>query len=244
VPTYRLDLAYDGSDFRGFARQRVVRTVQGELEAALERIFGEPVDTVCAGRTDAGVHARGQVVSFKSPTPVDTERVTRALRSMLAPEVVALTTSLVADGFSARFSAVWREYRYRVLNAPVADPLRRHTTWQVADPLEIGAMQRAAAEIVGEHDFSSFCRSAPDRSNMRRVLEADWYLDGDLTTFRIRASAFCHQMVRSLVGHFVDVGRGRAEPEDMGDVLARRDRSAARPMAPARGLILWEVGYP
>jgi len=243
MPTFRLDLGYDGSAFRGYARQQSVRTVQGELESALNRVLGHPVETSCAGRTDAGVHARGQVAAFTDDADIDPARLARSLNGLVGPEIVVTAVSVVDAGFDARFSAAWRAYRYQVLNAPSPDPLRRHVTWHVSDPLDLDAMNRAAAGFVGEHDFASFCRRAEARSTVRRVLEASWVRADDLAVFSVRATAFCHQMVRSLVGFCVDAGRGRVSPDTVSAVLAAGDRSAARPIAPPHGLILWEVGY-
>lgn len=243
MPAYRLDLAYDGTEFRGFARQAAVRTVQGELESALGLVLRTEVELTCSGRTDAGVHARHQVVSFVTEAEVDPDRIARAVTSMLGPEVVVYRAAVVEPQFSARFTATWREYRYRVLNAPVPDPLRRHTTWHLADPLDPTPMNLAAGHLVGEHDFASFCRQTEGRSTVRTVLEAGWSEEGDLMVMTVRASSFCHQMVRSMVGLCVDAGRGRVDPDSVPAVLEARDRTANRPMAPARGLILWEVGF-
>lgn len=243
MPTYRLDLAYEGTGFHGFAAQEGLRTVQGELEAALERVFRQPVKVVAAGRTDKGVHARGQVVSFGAGGEVDPGRVERALSSLLGPEIAARSCAVVDDSFSARFSAKWRSYRYQVLNSRAPDPLVHRLTWHMEDRLDVVAMDRAAGHFVGTHDFSSFCRRAEGRGTERTVLSAAWSANGDLKLFDIRAVAFCHQMVRSITGFCVDAGRGRADPESVPAVLAARDRGAGRPMAPAAGLILWEVGY-
>jgi tRNA pseudouridine38-40 synthase len=243
VATYRLDLSYDGSGFRGMARQSGVRTVQGELERVLNQVIGEPILTVVAGRTDAGVHARLQVVSFSTDLPVDGAALARSINRMLGGEVVAGFVGRVADGFSARFSAVSRTYHYQVLEAPVPDPLRRHLVWHVGASLELESMNRAAAGFVGIHDFAAFCRQAEGRSTERQVLSAGWDRQDDLVVFEITATAFCHQMVRSLVGFCVDAGRGRVSPEAVGRILAGRDRNAGRPMAPAAGLILWDVAY-
>lgn len=243
MTTYRLDIAYNGAGYRGFARQADAITVQGEVESVLERIAGHPVTTVGAGRTDAGVHARGQVMSFTDAAELDPAVVKRAVTGLLAPGIVATGCSIVPDGFDARFSALWRSYRYRVLNTPDPDPLLHSTTWHVSDPLDLTVMNQAATGLIGEHDFASFCRRADGRTTVRTLLEAQWTCQGDLVELAIRATAFCHQMVRSIVGFCVDVGRGRAGADSVGEVLAARDRSAARPIAPPQGLILWEVGY-
>ena len=243
MPTYRVDVSYDGSNFHGFAKNRDVRTVQEELEVALARIFGETIEIVCAGRTDAGVHARHQVISFPADASIDTQRIRKSVTTMLGPEIVATDAMVVPDDFSARFSATARAYRYRVLATPTPDPLRRLTTWHVPHDLDVAAMNRAAAGFVGEHDFASFCRHAPNRSSVRRVLSAQWVPEGDLIEFRISASAFCQQMVRSLTGFCVAAGRGRVDAGSVPEVLARRDRNAAPEIAPPRGLVLWEVIY-
>lgn len=243
MPTYRVDVSYDGSGFHGFARQRSVRTVQGELEATLAQVLRTPVRLTAAGRTDAGVHARQQVVTFAVDREMDPRRIARAVTSILGPEIVATSAAVVDDGFDARFSATRRAYRYRVLNAPVPDPLRRHTVWHVSSPLDLERMNRAAAHVVGEHDFASFCRRAEGRTTTRTVFEASWSLEGDLTVFAIAARAFCHQMVRSITGFCVDAGRERVDPDTMPAVLEALDRGAARDIAPPTGLVLWEVTY-
>lgn len=242
---YRLDLAYDGSDFHGFARQPSVRTVQGELERALSVVLREAVTTTCAGRTDSGVHARRQVVSVSLSRPIDNEaRARRSINRLLPSDIAVQGLFPAAEGWSARFSARWRAYQYQVRTDPVPDPLRRRQVWHVGFPLDLDAMNQAAARLVGTHDFASFCRAAEGRSTVRMVEEALWIVEepGHLL-FQIRASAFCHQMVRSLVGWCVEVGRGRREASETSQVLAARSRQAAGPVAPPHGLILWEVGY-
>lgn len=243
MPTYRLDIAYDGGRFHGFARQADVATVQGEIEGVLERVVGRPVDTVGAGRTDAGVHARGQVISFGIDEDVDPERIRRAVTGLLGPGIVASACHRVEEDFDARFSASWRSYRYRVLNTPHPDPLLHTSTWHVSEPLDLEALNRAAEGFVGEHDFASFCRRAEGKTTVRTVLEAGWERHDEIVVCSIKALAFCHQMVRSIVGFCVDAGRGRVDPDSVGAVLAAQDRAAARPIAPPQGLILWEVGY-
>ena len=245
VFTYRLDLAYEGTDFRGFARQPQVRTVQGELERVLSVVLRENVLTTCAGRTDAGVHARRQVVSMTRSRRIDDEAaVVRSLNRLLPPDVTVNRLCRAGEGWSARFSAEWRAYRYHVRTDPVGDPLGRRLVWHLGVPLDIEAMNRAAAFLVGTHDFSSFCRAAEGRSSVREVREAQWRSEkaGHLT-FEVLASSFCQQMVRSMVGWCVEVGRGRREASETPGVLAARNRQAAGQVAPPQGLILWEVGY-
>jgi tRNA pseudouridine38-40 synthase len=243
MTTYRLDLSYDGSGYRGFARQDGQRTVQGELESALTTILGEAVTTVAAGRTDAGVHARQQVLSFDLAGEADVDSTLRRLNGLVGPEVVANRLEAAADGFSARFSAKWRRYRYFVDPTSSPDPLLRAWVWHWGRPLDVTAMEQAAADMVGEHDFTSFCRAASGRSSVRTVLEAGWTNEGRLLVFDVKAAAFCHQMVRSMVGFCVAAGTGKVDPDSLEEVLAARDRNAAPEIAPPHGLILWEVGY-
>ena len=243
MSVFRIDFGYDGNAFHGFARQSGQRTVQGVLEGCLERVLGGPVLTTGAGRTDAGVHARHQVVSFEWDGEIDATRLARSLNGMLGAEVVVDAVAETDHDFSARFSARWREYRYHVLNAPLPDPLSRHRCWHVADPLDLSKMNEASMRLVGEHDFASFCRAPDNGSTTRRVLSAAWNLEGTTAVFTIIANAFCHQMVRSIVGLMIDVGRGRRRAEDVERILEARDRSDGSNLAPPHGLILWEVGY-
>jgi tRNA pseudouridine38-40 synthase len=242
VPTYRLDIGYDGTGFHGYAAQRGVRTVQGVLEEALFRITGR-VETAVAGRTDAGVHARGQVVSFVHDQELDGNRTAHSLNNMLGEEIVVRGCRAVPDDFNARFSARSRTYHYQVLSSSLGDPLIRHMIWHVQDRLELVPMNAAAAHFVGEHDFASFCRKAQGRSTLRTVLGAAWESDDGNYMFEITATSFCHQMVRSLVAVCVDAGRGRLDPDTVPDIIAARDRNSARGVAPPGGLILWEVEY-
>ena len=243
VATFRIDLAYDGAGFHGYAVNPGVRTVQGVLLEALRKVVGTEPVTVVAGRTDSGVHARNNVVSFGGPDDLDTGRLQRSINSMLGPEVVALDVSVAAPGFDARRWAAWRAYRYRILDCPVADPSTRRNTWHVPGPLDESAMERAAGQFVGEHDFASFCRAAAARTTYRTVLEATWMREHDVLVFDVRATAFCHQMVRSMVAVCAEVGRGRLDAASVPAILAAKDRNAARGAAPAHGLTLWQVGY-
>lgn len=245
----RIDLAYDGAGFHGFARQPDVRTVQGILEGALARLAGEPVVTTGAGRTDAGVHADAQVVSWDVPAASrllsDLDRARAALDHLCGPEITVWGVRVAAPDFDARFSARARRYRYRLCDAPAMAPLSRHHTWHVGSPaLDVAAMHRGGQALVGEHDFSSFCRRAGDRSLVRRVDRvAVARPSPGLATVEVDGAAFCHQMVRSMVGHLVAVGRGRRRPEEVAAVLAARDRAAAAAVAPPHGLTLTGVDY-
>ena len=245
----RLDLAYDGSGFRGFAENRDVATVGGHLREALERVLRHPVQLTCAGRTDAGVHARSQVVTFDTTAHPDPVRLRDSLNGLLGPTVVVTSVRTVAADFDARFSARSRTYRYTVLNRDVPDPFLAATSWWVPEPLDRVALAEACPPLLGEHDFSSFCRRPRgDRevSLVRRVLSAGWSEapgDPGVLVFTISATAFCHQMVRSVVGLVVDVGRGHRTPADVVAALSARDRAAAGQLAPPRGLVLWDVGY-
>jgi tRNA pseudouridine38-40 synthase len=246
----RLTVAYDGRDFHGFAANPGVRTVMGDLAEAVATVVRRPVELTGAGRTDAGVHAWGQVVSGDLPAAVDLEDLVRRLNKLCAPGIAVRDAAWVDDGFDARFSATYRHYRYEVWNAPTPNPLLAGRAWFVPQPLARWAMTAACDPLIGEHDFTSFCRRPkvderePEPSLVRRVLAARWVeVDGGLLRFEIRATAFCHQMVRSIVGTLVDVGLRKASPGDVRGILVARDREAAGQIAPPHGLVLWEVGY-
>jgi tRNA pseudouridine38-40 synthase len=241
----KLVVAYDGTDFHGFAAQRDTRTVEGELVPALARVVGGEIDLACAGRTDAGVHAVGQVVSCPVPDGTDPDKVLRSVNRQLAPEIVAVAASLEPPGFDARRSAKWRAYRYTVLNRPVPDPFLARTSWWVPERLDRALLHLGADPFLGEHDFTSFCRKGPEGSTaVRRVLESCWHDDGDgVLSYEVVATAFCWQMVRSIVGTLVDVGTGKMTPGEVLGVLRARDRAAAGRVAPPEGLSLLAVGY-
>jgi tRNA pseudouridine38-40 synthase len=242
VTVVRLTLAYDGSGFRGWAAQRGQRTVQGELERALERVLGIRPRLSVAGRTDAGVHARGQVASFLAPVGgVDLARVRRAVNGMLGPEVVVREARLVAQGFDARFSATAREYRYRIDLGEVPDPFTARFVCHRPGELSVPAMRSAARGLVGEHDFAAFCRG--DGSAIRRLEHLSISRHGDRIEVAARANAFAHQMVRSIVGTLVAVGEGRIDAGAVPAILASGDRSRAGQLAPAHGLTLERVVY-
>jgi tRNA pseudouridine38-40 synthase len=241
----KLLLAYDGTEFRGWAAQPRVRTVEGELSKALQRILRQAPSLSVAGRTDAGVHAMGQVVSFASSNDVDLERVQRGLNGMLAPEVVVRAAVRAPDGFDARHSATARQYRYRIDAGSVPDPFTSRYVWHRSGELSLPSMRRAARLLVGEHDFASFGRipEPPATSTVRRLERLTVGLDGDVVTIAARANAFLQQMVRSLVGTLVAVGDGKIDPGSMPAILRARDRSRAGPVAPPHGLVLERVIY-
>jgi tRNA pseudouridine38-40 synthase len=242
----RLDVAYLGGGFHGFAVQPGVRTVGGAITVALERTLRHTVELTCAGRTDRGVHAWGQVVSFRARADADPARLQHSLNKALAPTIVVRAAALSAPGFDARRSATGRRYRYTIVNRAVPDPFLAATAWHVRPPLDVRLMRMACDPLYGEHDFSSFCRrpAHADGSLVRRVRAADWVDVGDgLLRFEMEASSFCQQMVRSLVGTMVDVGMGKRRAGDMAAILRARTRAAAGPPAPPHGLCLWEVTY-
>lgn len=247
--TVRMTVAYDGSGFRGFAENPGVDTVLGSLRRAVELIARQPIDLVGAGRTDAGVHAWGQVVSGSIPADIDLVDLQRRVNKLCGPHLAIREISLAPDGFHARFSATSRTYRYHIWNDPAPHPLLAGQSWHIGRPLRMWAMQAAGDPLIGEHDFSSFCRRPDgDRSAevslVRRMMSITWtVVEGPLLRCEITASSFCHQMVRSLVGTMVDVGLGRRTPAEMGAILRARHRSAAPTVAPPHGLVLWSVGY-
>ncbi|MGI9625164.1 MAG: tRNA pseudouridine(38-40) synthase TruA [Acidimicrobiales bacterium] len=248
----RAVVAYDGGGFHGFAANDGVRTVAGSIEAALAKIAGTHVSITCAGRTDKGVHARAQVLSFDCPARVDPVDLRSSLNSMLGPEISFREVVSARQSFDARFSAIRRTYRYRVLNADTPDPFLANTSWYVRGDLEVDAMNLAGGSLVGTHDFSSFCRKRlvtidgveTEADPTRVIRRLEWVRsDEEIVDMWVTANAFCHQMVRSIAGTLVEVGRGSRTAASLPDVLAARDRRSAGPVAPARGLTLWQVDY-
>jgi tRNA pseudouridine38-40 synthase len=248
ISRVKMVVAYDGGPFRGFAENAGVPTVAGTLRAALERVLRTEVELTGAGRTDTGVHAWGQVASFDAPADgLDLARLQRSVNGLCGPAIVVRSVEVAAPDFDARFSARWRQYRYRILNRDVPDPFLAPTTWYVEPSLDLHLLTLACDPLIGEHDFSSFCRRRRgdvEQTLVRRVLDARWSIpEPDIVQFEIEATAFCHQMVRSIVGLLVEVGQGRRTPGDVMEVLRARDRSRAGQLAPPHGLCLWEVGY-
>lgn len=253
MPIYSLTVSYSGSPFCGFARQPGQLTVQGELESTLSMLFRREVETVCAGRTDAGVHALGQVVSFSLD---ENEMAGRTLRS-IERSMNALTDDRISvrdfqlrsEDFSARFSAKAREYRYFICNSEQAPIFTQGFAWHVPQTLDLEAMREGAAHLIGEHDFKSFClaASAVDKPTHRNVMEIaisrETVMGEPLICVKVVGNAFLHSMIRAIVGTLVHVGRGKQPPKWVADALAACDRRAAGENAPAKGLVFWQVRY-
>ncbi len=241
----RMTVAYDGTDFHGFAQQRDQRTVAGEISGALSKVLRAEITLACAGRTDAGVHAWGQVVSFGAPDGTDPAMLVERLNRMLGSEIAVRDASIAPAGFDARHSARARTYRYTVLNRSTPDPSMARSAWWVPEPIDLHALQLAATPFIGEHDFASFCRKGPEGSTtVRRVLESEWSdLGGGVLRYQVKATAFCWQMVRSLVGTQVEAGRGKRKAGEILSILRAKDRAAAGQLAPPHGLSLWRVDY-
>jgi tRNA pseudouridine38-40 synthase len=259
----RLDISYDGTHFRGWARQPGLRTVQGELEDALTRIVGGAPRLIVAGRTDAGVHASGQVAHID----LDEGQVSRLprrrrdgdeadavgalagrIRGVLGAysDVTVRRTSLAPEGFDARFSAVWRRYSYRLADTSTGyDPLARQWTTTLRSSLDVDAMDAAANRLIGLHDFAAYCKARDEATTIRTLLEYDWRRGDDgVLVANVRADAFCHSMVRALVGACVAVGEGRIAVDDVVAIRDARMRIPETKVLAARGLVLTEVGYP
>ncbi len=258
----RLDIAYDGTHFRGWAKQPGLRTVQGVLEAALARIVGSDVQLVVAGRTDAGVHASGQVAHVDldeaqwarvrtrhgqaASDPAGS--LARRIRGVLGtyPDVTVSRTTLTPEGFDARFSAVWRRYRYRLADvASGYDPMRRHDTTTLRIDLDVEAMDAAAQTLIGLHDFAAYCKPREEATTIRTLLDYRWRRDAEgVLIAEVKADAFCHSMVRALVGACAAVGEGKLAVDDVARLRDELERTSAFKVLPARGLTLTEVGYP
>lgn len=247
----RLDLAYDGTGFHGWALQPALRTVQGEVQRALATVLRvEAVAVVCAGRTDAGVHARGQVVHLDLPPEVeevpDLDRFVRRLNGVLDADVRVRRAVVAPAGFDARFGALWRRYAYRIADRPGAlDPLTRASVLAWPRPLDLDAMNAASVLLVGHHDFASFCKPREGATTIRTLQHLSWTRNTHgVLVGEVRADAFCHSMVRALVGCLVAIGEGR-KPVDWADEILRAEaRNPSVTVAHAHGLTLEEVGYP
>ncbi len=264
MQNWKLTLSYDGTAFNGWQVQPGLPTVQGELQAAIQRVldrkWGEAPLPQGSGRTDAGVHALGQVASFELAAPIPAENLHRALNRTLPPSIRVLECSRAAESFHARHSAMAKTYEYRIFRggicSPFLAPYVHGCTWK----LEMDALREAAADVVGEHDFVSLAASDPDatgrvsesqmrseqlpRSTIRTIFSSEWTeTSDDLLIYRVRGNGFLHHMVRNLVGTMLEIGRGQFRAGSMRKILAAKSRSAAGPTAPARGLFLHSVEY-
>jgi tRNA pseudouridine38-40 synthase len=253
----KLVLEYDGTDFKGSQLQANGRTVQGELEKALASLTGLSAGERCvvsmAGRTDSGVHASGQVANFFTASRLPVETFRRGLNALLPFDVAVVTAEEVSSDFHARFSAKERTYRYTVLNRPVRSPLARRFAYQVAQPLDLPALQAAAASLVGERDFASFAGAgwgvkdsdptADKPGTVRNLVKAEWQAEGDRLILEVAANAFLPHMIRNIVGTLLLVGKGERTPGDFARIVAACDRRQAGPTAPACGLSLVSVRY-
>ena len=241
----RLDFAYDGEPFRGFAKQPEVRTIQGEIDSALSKVFGSEVSSVSAGRTDAGVHAMAQVVGVDgAPDDLDFDKLIATLNGTCGPSIAFHAARAMPDDWHARFSARSRTYLYAIHVGSVPDPFTSRTRLYHREPLDLGAMNEAAGALVGPHDFTSFGRLKDSEASGERILyELRCFPNRDAVVIRARANAFLQQMVRSLAGTLLQVGEHERRPDEMSDIIAAHDRSAAGPVVPPHGLCLVAVEY-
>jgi len=240
---FRATVEYDGTDFFGFQVQPDQPTIQGTLEQTLSRIVGEDVRILAAGRTDTGVHARGQVIAFRCSWRHTVEDLQRALNALLPESVAVLEMAEAEDDFHPRYSARSREYRYFVLNRPVRSPLRARYTWHVPQTLDVERMNEVASVVVGVHDFATFGDPTVGEVTVREVYRSRWERDGETLVYIIEGNGFLRRMVRTLVMAQVWVGQGRWTAEDFQAALAAQDRSYSPPPAPPQGLYLWQVTY-
>lgn len=240
----KLIIEYDGTDYHGWQYQPNARTVQEVMEERVGRIANEKVTLIASGRTDAGVHALNQVAFFKTESRVSCEAFQRGLNALLPGDIVVKEASEVADDFHARFSAVGKVYIYQVLNRPHPSALLKRFSWFIRSPLDMLLMNKAAAHLIGKHDFSSFRASSCGAPNPVKTVRSAWFRsEGDLLVFEIEASGFLHHMVRNIVGTLVDVGTKRTTTEYFKELLHSRDRRLAGVTAPPQGLFLKEVKY-
>ena len=241
---YRAILAYDGTAYHGFQRQvGAISTIQLAVEQALAAIFGQEIVIVGAGRTDAGVHARGQVVSFSAAWRHGLPDLHRALNAVLAADVAILEMDLAPEGFHPRFGASRRAYRYTILNRRWRSPLERRVAWQVTQKLDVDRMAEASWGLIGTHDFATFGQPPQGVNTVRTVFRAEWRANGFRLWFDIEANAFLYRMVRSIVGTLVLVGWGQGSSQEIESFLLARDRSLIKQVAPAHGLCLMRVDY-
>ncbi|MGG1678304.1 tRNA pseudouridine(38-40) synthase TruA [Neobacillus sp. NRS-1170] len=242
---YKCIISYDGSGFSGYQVQPNKRTVQLELETVLAKIHkGVPVKVSGSGRTDAGVHAKGQVIHFDSALQIPERKWEMALNSMLPSDISVLSVVKVDESFHARFDAAGKEYRYQLYLSSKRDPFQRNFAYLYPYALDVDAMKQASKYLLGSHDFTSFCAAKTEVVDKVRTIETiDFVADRDLLVIRFVGNGFLYNMVRILVGTLLEVGAGERKPRDVADILAGKDRRLAGKTAPAHGLYLWEVFY-
>ena len=247
--TFKVTISYDGTEFAGFQSQSKVRSVQTEIEAALAQVEGKRVVVFAAGRTDAGVHALGQVVSFKLSNAIAGNDLFRALNAKLPEDVRVLSVEEAPAGFNARFHARSKGYRYRISNTRVMSPFQRRYAWHISRALDLDAMRDAARQLLGEHDFTSFqALGGTVKTSVRKVARSDWSEEplsggGRLLIYEIAGTGFLKYMVRTIVGTLIEVGDGRRPAASIGALLASKNRASAGPTAPPSGLYLVRVDY-
>lgn len=240
----RCVVGYDGTDYSGFQVQPDQTTIQGEIEAALERITGEEIQIHGSGRTDAGVHARGQVIHFDTNSHIPMDKWRFVLNNQLPDAIVIRSVEEAPESFHARFDVQVKEYRYCIDNGPVADVFRHRYADHIRFPLDVEAMQQAARHLVGKHDFTSFCSAKTFvEDKVRTVYGLTVERRGDEVWVTCRGNGFLYNMVRIIVGTLVEVGQGKRTAEELADILAACDRERAGKTAPAKGLTMWEVVY-
>lgn len=244
VRNIKLTVAYEGTAYAGFQRQEQPVAIQSALEQSLQRLTGEGLHVIGAGRTDSGVHALGQAVSFRTASRIPIDRFVPALNSLLPLDIVVLTAAEMPADFHACFSAKSKTYTYRIWRSPVRPVFERSRVYHFPRPLQLPAMQAAAALLEGRHDFSCF-RSAGSsvRTSVRTIFEASWRDEGEILTFLVTADGFLYRMVRNIVGTLLQVGLGKHPPDWVAELLAQRQRPAAGPAVPACGLFLVKVEY-
>lgn len=240
----KLVVAYDGTDFSGFQRQPGRRTIQGVLEETLQRLTGEAVEVHGSGRTDAGVHALGQVCHFSTNHPIPPDKYAYILRNMLPKDLIVISSEEVSSDFHARKSAYWKTYRYQVTTALVPNIFSRRFRTHWPEKVDLKKMKKAAEYLIGTHDFTSFCSpKTPIEDKVRTIYQWDIRSDEEGYILEVTGNGFLYNMVRILVGTLVQVGKGRIQPSEIQEILKAKDRQAAGPTAPPEGLILLEVGY-